>query len=226
MTLAPTGPRDVRNARRLAELEVIIDRGMASFVEVGEALLEVRGSKLYQVEYETFEAYLKGRWNLTRTRGYQLMEAAGVSKVLDIPVESQARAIAPVLRDHGPEVAAEVMAEASANGAPTAEKVRAAAAPFRPRLDPSPDPYFTKRVLRTVTTEVIEEAPLAEPDTHLWDALVGVMDAIEALSVSDAPIVAATVPDRRRAASAKRLRKLGTYLGRIAWSLESEGEPE
>lgn len=224
--LAATGPADLRDARRLAILEGTIETGLSSFVLVGEALIEVRDSKLYRLNYSTFEAYLKGRWKLSRTRGYELIDAANVSAIADIANEAQARELAPVLKEHGPEVAAAVMAEASANGKPTAQTVRAAAAPFRPRLDPTPDPFIADRarVVRTVTAEIIEEAP-NEPDAHLWDALTSVMDAIEALSESDAPSIAATVPDRRRAATAKKLRKLGTFLGRIAWTLEGSEEP-
>ena len=70
----------------------------------------------------------------------------------------------------------------------------------------------------------MEEKPI-EPGPE-WAALVSVMDAIEAMTDSDAAYVAATVPERRRAATAKRLRKLGTYLGRIAWTLEGNEEPQ
>lgn len=92
---------------------------------------------------------------------------------------------------------------------------------FRPRLDPIP--YITA----TPPAEPLAaEEPIETPDPEVWTALAGVMDAIEALSDSDAAFVAATVPNRRRAATAKRLRKLGTYLGRIAWTLEGEGAPE
>lgn len=90
---------------------------------------------------------------------------------------------------------------------------------------------YPARVVRAVKAEIIEpavavttEEPSEVVDTHLWDTLVGVMDAIEALSFSDAPSVAATIPVRRRAATAKKLRRLGTYLGRIAWTLEGKEE--
>lgn len=70
-------------------------------------------------------------------------------------------------------------------------------------------------------------APIAEEtppiDDALWDALMAAIDALSGLADKDATEVAATVPERRRAATAKRLRKLGTYLGRIAWTLEGQG---
>ena len=69
-----------------------------------------------------------------------------------------------------------------------------------------------------------EVAPI-DDDAVAWITLVASMDAIEAMSLRDAPLIAATVPLRRRAATARRLRVLGTYLGSIAWSLERMGEP-
>lgn len=80
------------------------------------------------------------------------------------------------------------------------------------------------RVVREVKAEIIEEAPIANDPS--WLALLSVLDSIEALSNSDAAYVATTVPERRRVATAKRLRKLGTYLGRIAWTLEGSEEQE
>jgi len=71
------------------------------------------------------------------------------------------------------------------------------------------------RALRVVTEE---DPPIAEASA--WSDLVRLMEQIEALTSSDASLVATTVPSRRRATTAKRLRKLGTYLGRIAWTLE------
>lgn len=93
----------------------------------------------------------------------------------------------------------------------------------RPRLDPAPDPFLARAVETVATPLVIElEVPI-EPAPE-WAVLVQVMDSIDALSSSDAAYLAATVPNRRRATTAKRLRKLGTYLGRIAWVLEGNEE--
>lgn len=86
-------------------------------------------------------------------------------------------------------------------------------------------PIANERQARTLRVVKPEES--IDPDlSRLWDRLVDVMDAIEALSSSDAPSLAAAVSDHRRASTAKKLRKLGTYLGRVAWLLEAEGTPE
>jgi len=204
MTLVASGPADVREVRRLFVLEQTIEAGMTSFVLVGEALLEVRDSRLYRMNYPTFEAYCKGRWSFGSARAYRLIEAAEVvgamSPIGDVPTnEGQARALAPVLRDHGPEAAAAVLTSASqaTNGHVTAAAITAAAHPEEPRIDDA-----------------------------MWDSLMAVIDAIEGLAGRDATDFAGAVPARRRAATAKRLRKLGTYLGRIAWTLEGNEESE
>lgn len=72
-----------------------------------------------------------------------------------------------------------------------------------------------RRLIEEESAPIAEESPVSE-----WFELVRLMEQIEALASSDAAYVAATVPARRRATTAKRLRKLGTYLGRIAWTLE------
>lgn len=62
-----------------------------------------------------------------------------------------------------------------------------------------------------------EETPI---DPAPWKELAAVMDTIDELLLRDAPELAAAVQPRRRAATARRLRRLGTGLGRIAWTLE------
>lgn len=202
-----TGPADLREARRLSVLEQTIETGMSSFVLVGEALLEVRDSRLYRLNYPTFEAYCKGRWGFSRGHAYRLMDAAEVVGALspngDTPAtEAEARALAPVLREFGPEAAAVVLTEAieATNGHVTAAAIAAVANP--------------------------EERPIDQASNDEWIELVRVMDHIDSLTSSDASYLAATVPMRRRAATAKRLRKLGTYLGRIAWTLEGSEDSQ
>lgn len=98
---------------RLRECETRIERGIAVFVDVGNALLEIRDSRLYRQNFPTFEAYCRERWGLSRPRAYQLLEAAevvnNVSTIVDIApaTESQAR---PLTRLE-PEVQREVWQE-------------------------------------------------------------------------------------------------------------------
>ena len=50
---------------RLDELESVIQRGIGTFVEVGNALREIRDGKLYEPKYGqvSFETYCASRWS-------------------------------------------------------------------------------------------------------------------------------------------------------------------
>ena len=81
---------------RLAELEAVVERGKMTFVEVGNALLEIRDLRLYRGAHGTFDSYCRERWGFSRSRGYRLIRAAelaGMSPVGDIQNERQARAL-------------------------------------------------------------------------------------------------------------------------------------
>lgn len=82
--IAQDGAAVESDRARLAQLEGVIARGMQTFLEVGNALLEIQTNKLYRADYSTFEDYLRERWNLSRRRGYQLVEAAKVAKALPV----------------------------------------------------------------------------------------------------------------------------------------------
>jgi 16S rRNA G966 N2-methylase RsmD len=86
---------------RLVELEAIIERGLATFMDVGNALLEIRKDQLYLQTHGTFENYCKERWGWTRQRAYQLMDAADVSRILDTPPANagQAAELVPLKDD-------------------------------------------------------------------------------------------------------------------------------
>lgn len=117
-------------ARHLAALERRIEKGVRVFHEVGQALLDIRDQRLYRQTHETFEAYLRERWDMARDRAYQLMGAAEVVKVIpEGPVnEAQARELVPVIHAQGAEVAKQVWERATSTGRPvTAQIVREAA---------------------------------------------------------------------------------------------------
>ncbi len=69
----------------LDELEAIVDRGLQTFVEVGQALAEIRERRLYRDQYDSFEVYCRSRFNFNRQRASQLIKAAEVSRILDSP---------------------------------------------------------------------------------------------------------------------------------------------
>ena len=69
-------------ATRLGTCETAIAQGLTVFVEVGRALTEIRDGKLYRATHKTFEAYCKDRWEIGRSRAYDLIDQAKVTKAL------------------------------------------------------------------------------------------------------------------------------------------------
>jgi DNA modification methylase len=91
---------------RLLNLEQVVEQGLDAFVAVGQALLEIRDARLYRETHGSFEAYLDERWGVSRSRGYQLIDAARVTKALSTDVdleppanEAQARSLVPLAGD-------------------------------------------------------------------------------------------------------------------------------
>jgi hypothetical protein len=62
----------------LAACETVIERGLATFIEVGQALLRIRDEKLYRETNKSFEAYCQERWDFERAHAYRLIEAGEV----------------------------------------------------------------------------------------------------------------------------------------------------
>jgi len=92
---------------RLAELETRIERGLQTFIEVGEALAEIRDQRLYRESHATFEAYCRERWGWSRQHAYRQIKAAQMVGTLspmgDKPAnERQARALLAGTRESRP----------------------------------------------------------------------------------------------------------------------------
>ena len=103
---------------RLEELEGVISEGLQTFVEVGNAIREIRDSRLYRESHGTFEDYCRERWGWSRQYANKQVEAANTAEVLangnqgfQIANERQAREITPLLKQD-PEQAQAVFAEA------------------------------------------------------------------------------------------------------------------
>jgi hypothetical protein len=74
---------------RLVELEVIIERGIQTFAQVGMALAEIRDARLYRDQgFGTFEDYCRDRWRFERRTAYNYIVAAAV--VQNVPTSAQA----------------------------------------------------------------------------------------------------------------------------------------
>lgn len=64
---------------RLFSLEGKIREGLASFVEVGQALVEIRDSRLYRQSHKTFEDYVAQRWGISARHAYRLVDGAQIA---------------------------------------------------------------------------------------------------------------------------------------------------
>jgi phage N-6-adenine-methyltransferase len=109
----------------LTRLELVIQAGFQTFVQVGNALMEIRGRKLYRQTHNTFEDYCRERWGIQRAHAYRLIDAAQVignlSPIGDIlpATESQARPLTSLAPDSQREVWVRAV-ETAPNGKPTA----------------------------------------------------------------------------------------------------------
>jgi len=100
----------IQESARLVELEGKISSGLQTFVDVGEALMEIRDSRLYRgVEHKTFEAYCREKWNFSKPYATQLIGAAKVVRNIEtvaiatVPkTESQARPLAKLPAEQQP----------------------------------------------------------------------------------------------------------------------------
>jgi hypothetical protein len=153
--------------KRLARLEERVQRSVDGFADAGRALAEIRDEALYVETHGTFDRYCRERWGFDRTYAFRLIKAAEVADALPIGnrpgTEAQARELSKL--PEGERDAA--MAEAAADGKPTAAKVRAAV----DRRDP-------KR--RSVMQEAVEYAA-AHPRASV-DQVVKATSATKAMA--------------------------------------------
>jgi hypothetical protein len=114
---------------RLSDLEVTIERGLSNFIEVGNALLEIRRSRLYRSTNESFEQYCKEKWSMSETHANRLIQAGEfANNVKDTPMgvlpqtERVARPLASLPKDKQQEVWTQAV-ETAPNGKVTAKHV-------------------------------------------------------------------------------------------------------
>lgn len=128
-------------SRTLAECEGVIERGLKTFTEVGNALLQIRDGRLYRESHATFEDYCRERWGFSRIRAHQIIEASAVVQNFEqsgLPaptVESQARELARVPEPERAQVWAKTIEHT--DGKPTAAAIRQI---YRPAPVPAPLP--------------------------------------------------------------------------------------
>jgi N6-adenosine-specific RNA methylase IME4 len=107
--------------KSLEELEGIIQRGLATFIEVGLSLLAIREGKKYRAAgYSDFEKYMEERWGIGKSHGWRMLNAGYIGSEISpigekIPThESQVRPLARLgtWKEPAPERWAEAWADA------------------------------------------------------------------------------------------------------------------
>ena len=137
--LAVSEPLSVAEGEELRQAEAVIEKGQKTFVEVGDALLRIQEQRLYRRTHRTFGSYCRERWGWSRSRAYQLIEAASVIEDLStnggqtqpslppiLPTsERQARPLAELPQEERRAVWEQLVEET--DGQPTAKAVERAA---------------------------------------------------------------------------------------------------
>ncbi len=68
----------LQDQERLDADEEVIARGLSTFIEVGNALLDIRDNRLYRARYTNFEDYCRERWSFSRRQADRLIGASEV----------------------------------------------------------------------------------------------------------------------------------------------------
>jgi hypothetical protein len=111
-------PRIKGTIRDLLKRERQIDRGKE---DLARLLKEIHEQGLYLLTHQSWAAYCEQRHGLSRSRGYQLIDFAAVSTIVDtVENEAQARVLAGLPEEAQQKIAA----RASANGDTSAAGLR------------------------------------------------------------------------------------------------------
>lgn len=150
-------------AKRLKGLENTIKAGLGTVLKVAEALMEIKENRLYRAKYKTFEEYCEQKWQVTRRRAYQLIEAGEVRNSLtpemgnNFPNTAQLNALAKIPKEQR-QAAAEAIIESvkTKGGKVTASRIKAA--------NPMRGVDTTKLDAPVLTATQHEEAGKPEPE--------------------------------------------------------------
>jgi hypothetical protein len=152
---------------RLQACEGAIQTTWYRIVDVGRALAEIRDSRLYRIDFDTFEDYCQKRWNFKRSKAHYLISGSRVlervSARKDLPqptCESQMRPLLVLSLEHA-ELAWEC-AVTMAGARPVKARLvkRAVKILALPRVDarpPLPVDRQTKGQLRRIISETMDE---------------------------------------------------------------------
>jgi hypothetical protein len=163
------GPLSLIEEHDLTGLEHRVKKGLETFIDTAEALLEIRDRKLYRAKYCSFEQYCRERWNMTARRARQICAASDVVHELQgnncstLPAtESQARPLTTLPKEQRAEAWQEAVAAAPA-GAVTAKHVQEAVDRRKPKAEDAgqgqvnkwPKPDWTGKYDRSLPEEIV-----------------------------------------------------------------------
>ena len=154
----------------LREHEKVIERGLASFIDVGCALVAIKADRKYRhAGYSTFEDYCRDRWSIGSSHRQRLMTAAVTAEALlqsspmgELPTPQTERQVRPLTLlksdDDKREAWAEAVTEAD-GGQPTAVQVERAVERRQPRVKTADelaaeDDYFRAEARRKFNSAV------------------------------------------------------------------------
>jgi hypothetical protein len=88
----------------LDQLEAIVQPGLGTYVDVGDALAEIRDRHLYRASHPSFEAYVRERW------GVDVPAGSSPAQTADTPCEALAKACEETLAalDHDDRAAIDI----------------------------------------------------------------------------------------------------------------------
>jgi len=168
-------------SKRLIALEETIKQGLDTFVEVGEALLEIRDSRLYRIEHSTFENYCREKWGMSRTFAFYQIEAAKTVNNLNVhncehkpTTESQARPLTKLPPKDQPK-AWQKAVEIAGGEQPTAKQVSQAVVEIS-KADETPN----NEIMPTQEPQKIAKLPKYKPDLAMQIAqhAISMLDTI------------------------------------------------
>jgi len=67
------------DARQFLQCEQVIGEGLKTFIEVGQALLEIKNARLYRKQYHTFEEYCIQRWKMSIRQAQRFIQSSKIA---------------------------------------------------------------------------------------------------------------------------------------------------
>jgi hypothetical protein len=89
---SPKAPTKTNQAglKRLKELEAVVHEGKTTFLKVGQALSEIHGDKLYELEgYQSFGKYCAEKYGFSRAHANRLVASANIEVEVNKVMESK-----------------------------------------------------------------------------------------------------------------------------------------